>query len=422
MTKALTKRDVEGLEPRDKPYVVWDPGLKGFGVRVSSNDAKTFVVKVRVGRGRFAEQRWITVGRYGPLTLDKARAEARLVIARAMTGNEPSSRPKVTELEVMTVEDLCRKWLETGALRSRALGRRFGELRDPANVNVDRGRVHAHIIPLIGKVKLQELHRRHITFLRDQIAKGATSKREKTKPRGKRVVRGGDGTATRTVRLVSSILSFAVREGYLGINPAIGVETTPDKARERFLSDDEAIRLGKAISAAEAEGAHPFAIAIIRLLAMCGARRSEIEKLKWSDVDFGTGYLRIAKGKTGSRLIPLTSQMRTIFEAVPQMDGTEFVFPARTLTGPFQGLPKVWNDVRAKAKLPDLRLHDLRHSAASFALAQGVPLEVIGRLLGHTDLKTTRRYAHLADSIARQAAERTAGVVAGLLMKAPSDS
>ena len=421
MTKALTKRDVDALEPRDKPYVTWDPGLQGFGVRVPTNGPKTFVVKVRVGRGRFAEQRWITIGRYGPLTLDKARTEARLVIARAMTGAEPSSRPKVTELEAMTVADLCKKWLETGALRSRALGKRFGELRDPANVNVDRGRVHAHIIPLIGKVKLQELERRHITALRDQIANGTTAKKEKTKPRGKRVVRGGDGTATRTVRLVSSILSFAVREGYLTRNPAIGVETTPDKARERFLSDEEAIRLGKAISEAEAEGAHPYAIAIIRLLAMSGARKSEIEKLKWTDVDFGTGYLRIAKGKTGARLIPLTSHMRAIFDVVPRMAGTEYVFPARTLTGPFQGLPKVWNDVRVKAKLDDLRLHDLRHSAASFALANGVPLEVIGRLLGHTDLKTTRRYAHLADSIAKQAAERTAGVVAGFLMKTSTE-
>lgn len=421
MTKALTKRDVDGLEPRDKPYVVWDPGLKGFGVRVPSSGAKTFVVKVRVGRGRFAEQRWITIGRYGPLTLDKARVEARMAIARAMTGNEPAARPKVTELDVMTVADLCKKWLDTGALRSRALGRRFGEFRDPANVNVDRGRVKAHIIPLIGKIKLQELARRHIAGMRDKIALGATAKNEKTKLRGKRIVRGGDGTATRTVRLVSSILSFGVREGYLRLNPAIGVETTPDKARERFLSEDEAIRLGQAITDEETEGAHPFAIAIIHLLAMSGARKSEIEKLKWSDVDYGTGYLRIAKGKTGARLIALTSHMRAIFDAVPRTDGSDYVFPARTLTGPFQGLPKVWRAVRVRANLKDLRLHDLRHSAASFALANGVPLEVIGRLLGHTDLKTTRRYAHLADAVAKQAAELTAGVVAGLLIRPKTD-
>ena len=263
MTKALTKRDVDGLEPREKPYVTWDPGLQGFGVRVTKNGPKTFVVKVRVGRGRFAEQRWITIGRYGPLTLDKAHAEARLVIAHAMTGNEPASRPKVTELKVMTVADLCKKWLETGALRSRALGKRHGELCDPANVNVDRGRVYAHILPLIGKVKLQELGRRNITALRDQIANGTTAKNEKTKPRGKRVVRGGDGTATRTVRLISSILSFGVREGYLKANPAIGVETTPDKARERFLSDEVAVRLGKAIAEAEsfADFASPLKMA-----------------------------------------------------------------------------------------------------------------------------------------------------------------
>jgi hypothetical protein len=106
MPKTLSKRDVGRLEPRDKSYVLWDPGLQGFGIRVPTTGAKTFVVKVRVGHGRFAEQHWITIGRCGPLSLDKARAEARLIIARAMTGQEPASRRKVSEAEVMTVEDL----------------------------------------------------------------------------------------------------------------------------------------------------------------------------------------------------------------------------------------------------------------------------------------------------------------------------
>lgn len=175
MPKTLSKRDVGRLEPRDKSYVLWDPGLQGFGIRVPTTGAKTFVVKVRVGHGRFVEQHWITIGRCGPLSLDKARAEARLIIARAMTGQEPASRRKVSEAEVMTVEDLKKKWLETGALRSRALGRRFGELRDSANVNVDRGRVNACIIPLIGKIKLQEPARRHVAGMRDKIRLGTTT-------------------------------------------------------------------------------------------------------------------------------------------------------------------------------------------------------------------------------------------------------
>lgn len=418
MKKPLTKRELDDLPPVTKATVIWDAGLPGFGVRVLPNGTKTFAVKVRIGRGRLAPQRWITIGKYGPLTLEMARAEARSVLARALIGHEPAPRAKVSEIDIMTVNDLCDRWLETGALRSRALGKRFGALRDPKNIAIDRGRVDAHIRPLIGRVRLTELQRRHITSMRDEIAKGATSKKEWTKPRGTRIVTGGDGTATRTVRLVSSILSFGVREGLLPANPALGVETTPDKSRDRFLSEAEAKRLGEALRFVEDQGAHPYGVAIIRLLAMSGARKSEIEGLKWSDIDEGTGYLRLAKTKTGARLIPITAPMRAILKSVEPVKGTEFVFPAQTLTAPFHGVPQVWNRVREAAGLKDLRLHDLRHSAASFALANGVPLEVIGRLLGHTDLKTTRRYAHLADAIAKDAAERTAGVVSSLF--APS--
>lgn len=414
MKKALSKRDLDNLQPKKNAYTVWDPDLPGFGVRVLANGTKSFAVKVRVGRGRLAPQRWISIGLYGRLTLENARAEARAILARALIGQEPAPRAKVTEIDVMTVNDLCDKWLETGALRSRALGKRFGAMRDPKNIAIDRGRIDAHIRPLIGRVRLNELQRRHITGMRDEIARGATSKREWTKPRGKRIVTGGDGTATRTVRLASSILSFGVREGLLPANPALGVETAPDKNRDRFLSEAEAKRLGEAMRFVEDQGAHPYGVAIIRLLAMSGARKSEIEGLKWSDIDEGTGYLRLAKTKTGARLIPMTAPMRAILKSIEPVKGTEFVFPAQTLTAPFHGVPQVWNKVREAADLQDLRLHDLRHSAASFALANGVPLEVIGRLLGHTDLKTTRRYAHLADAVAKDAAERTASVVSSL--------
>lgn len=174
MPKTLSKRDVGRLEPRDKSYVLWDPGLQGFGIRVPTTGAKTFVVKVRVGHGRFVEQHWITIGRCGPLSLDKARAEARLIIARAMTGQEPAS-PRMFRSRGDDRRGPQKKWLETGALRSRALGRRFGELRDSANVNVDRGRVNACIIPLIGKIKLQEPARRHVAGMRDKIRLGTTT-------------------------------------------------------------------------------------------------------------------------------------------------------------------------------------------------------------------------------------------------------
>lgn len=411
MAERLSKRAVEGLLPASKAFVIWDGELPGFGVRVMPNGSKFFCAKLRMGRGRAAKQRWISIGRFGPMTTEAARREAKSIFARALVGAEPSSRKQISPAEAMTVAALCEKWLNGAALRSRGRGRLYGALRDPKNVALDKGRIDAHIVPVIGKVRLAELKTHHVTQLRDAIAAGKTRKTEKTRPRGKRIVRGGEGAASRTLRQLSSILSYGVREGLLPANPALGVERSPDRSLERFMSPAEAVRLGKALNQAEMEGQHPSGLSIIRLLALSGARKSEIETLRWGDVDLTHGFLTIARSKTGSRTIPLTAPMRAVLERVPNVEGTDYVFPSATLRSPYAGTPKIWKLVRSKAGLEDLRLHDLRHSAASFALSSGVGLEVIGRLLGHADVKTTRRYAHLADDIARAAAERTASTI-----------
>jgi integrase len=314
-----------------------------------------------------------------------------------------------------TVGELCHHWLAKGSSRSRQRGRLAGALRDPKNIAIDRGRIEAHIIPVIGAVSLKDLNRQRIEGFRDAVARGDTRQEQKTKPRGVRKVLGGEGTATRTLRLLSSILSFGVREGLLTGNPALGIEKTPDRALERFLSANEMRALGEALATAEAKGAHPSGINIIRMLALSGARKGEIEGLRWSEVDLKTGFLRLASSKTGAKLIPITGPMREILEAQEARRRDEWVFPDTVGTGAFQGTPKLWLKVRALAAITDVRLHDLRHSAASFGLAGGLGLEVIGKLLGHQDIKTTRRYAHLSDGFMKAAAESMAGEIAGLL-------
>jgi integrase len=414
----LTSRLIDAAEPGERPYVLWDHDLSGFGVRIWPGGAKTFVLKTRVGTGRAAKQAWVTVGKVGVLRLEEARRAALQTMASASKGVDPTPvrnpdppPPKGPE----TVGELCHHWLAKGSSRSRQRGRLAGSLRDPKNIAIDRGRIEAHIIPVIGAVSLKELTRQRIEGFRDAVARGDTRQEQKTKPRGVRKVQGGEGTATRTLRLLSSILSFGVREGLLTSNPALGIEKTPDRALERFLSADEMRALGEALATAEASGAHPSGINIIRMLALSGARKGEIEGLRWPEVDPKTGFLRLTSSKTGTKLIPITGPMREILEAQTARRRDEWVFPDTVGTGAFQGTPKVWLKVRALASLTDVRLHDLRHSAASFGLAGGLGLEVIGKLLGHQDIKTTRRYAHLSDGFMKAAAESMAGEIAGLL-------
>lgn len=414
----LTARAIEAALAKDRAYVLWDHELNGFGVRIWPGGAKTFVLKTRVGQGRAAKQAWVTIGRVGPIRLEDARRRALLVMAEAANGVDPTAT-KAAQVEAargpQTVGDLCAHWLAKGSSRSRQRGRLAGSLRDPKNIAIDVGRIHAHIVPLLGNVSLNGLTRDRIEGFRDAVARGDTQKETKTKPRGLRRVTGGEGTASRTLRLLSSILSFGVREGLLPANPALGVDKTPDRSLERFLSAEEMRVLGEVLLQAEGSGVHSSAIAIIRMLALSGARKGEIETLKWTEVDLQTGFLRLSTSKTGAKLIPITGPMRSILETQTTRRTNEWVFPGNNDQAFFLGTPKVWLKLRAMAALDDVRLHDLRHSAASFGLAGGLGLEVIGKLLGHQDIKTTRRYAHLSDGYMRAAAESMAGQIAGLL-------
>ncbi len=411
----LTLRTVQAAAAKDKEYVVWDHDLSCFGLRVRVGGGKTFIARTRVGRGRVAKKVTITIGKPDIMTVEDARRKARALIADAAEGKAPETAAPKISLGPKTVGDLCELWLEKGAARMRLRGKLAGKLRDPKNIAIDRGRIHAHIVPLLGKVKLSELNASAIEGFRDAVARGDTKQVTKTKPRGVRRVSGGEGTATRTLRLLSSILSFGVRERALGANPAIGVEKTPDQSLERFLSPDEMRRVGEALVAAERMGASAAGVAIIRMLALSGARKGEIEQLRWPEVDLRTGFLRLATSKTGAKQIPISGPMRAILELRAKLGCDGYVFADRMGDGYFQGTPKLWVKIRTAAKLDDVRLHDLRHSAASFGLAGGLGLEVIGKLLGHADVKTTRRYAHLSEGYVKAAAESMADGIADLL-------
>ena len=247
------------------------------------------------------------------------------------------------------------------------------------------------------------------------IAEGKTAADVKTGKRGRAIVRGGKGTAARTVGLLGGIFSYAVEASWLKENPVRGVKRYRDRRNERFLNADELSRLGEALAQAEAAGENPHALAIIRLLILTGARKSEIEQLKWSEIDRQFQFLRLGDSKTGQKLVVLNAVALDVLDGVSCHASSDFVFSSLKGAGWYQSTPKVWKRIRSAARLEGVRLHDLRHSYASFALAEGAGLATIGKLLGHSDYGTTERYAHLSDVVVRRAAERTSSSMKQLL-------
>lgn len=424
----LTKRTVDAAQPQAKPYRLWDSELRGFGLKVTPAGAKTYFATYRVGTGRKAPQREYTIGRHGTLTPDQARDEAQRVLSGARLGADPQGQRQALRAE-MTVAQLCDQYLAEGVATKKA-----------TTIATDRSRIASHIKPLLGSKSISAVTPGDVEAFMKAIANGKTAtERKKLAPGKSSQVKGGKGAASRTVGLLGGIFSFAVRHKLRTDNPVRGVERFKDGRSERFLSAAELARLGEAIAKAEADGSNRKGLAVVRLLTTTGARKSEIEGLRWDEVDFERSVLRLRDSKTGAKVVAIGAPALSILSALneqakrdhaaavveakklgePMPMRSSYVFPAgRGSAGHWVGTDKLWRTVRTSAKLPDVRLHDLRHTYASLAVGAaggGQSLAVIGKLLGHKDVRTTARYAHLAEEAQRVAADRIANAAAAQL-------
>ena len=279
----------------------------------------------------------------------------------------------------------------------------------------DVGRIKRQIKPLIGNRSVEDFTRGDVMKFMQDISNGCTKLDEKTKRRGRSIVRGGKGTASRTVGLLGAIYTYAIACEIVELNPCRGIKRFPDRKCMRFLSQQEIVRLGSALRKATEEGENLKAVAIIKLLTFTGARKSEIEKLKWFEVDLDKHFLRLADSKTGQKIIPINQAAVAILAAQKPREGNPFVFPAERSDEYFEGMPKIWQRVRKSAGLEDVRIHDLRHSFASVAVAGGASLPIIGALLGHKDTATTQRYAHLSADPLRAVSQAVADAISQAL-------
>lgn len=189
-----------------------------------------------------------------------------------------------------TVAEFCDIYIEQGV----------GAKKD-STISTDRGRIERHIKPLLGRRLITEVGKADIRKFMQDIVDGKTAVDVKTRARGRAMVTGGRGTATRTAGLLSGIFAFALEVGHIENNPVHGVPRYPDKKRERFLSPSKIAAIGVALTEMEGEGVNVKALTIIRLLLLTGARRGEIENLKWTEVDFDMHILRLEDSKTGQK-------------------------------------------------------------------------------------------------------------------------
>ena len=400
----ITKTTVDEAKPRSKDYLVWDSELAGFGLKIAMGGRKSYVCQYRTAGGRTGETRRLTIGAHGaPWTVELARGEAKKILGRAANGQDPAQEKQQLKKR-FSVAALCDQYLQLGCATKK-----------PSTLATDRGRIERHIKPLLGRKKVQDVTRADVSKFLQDVAQGKTTADVKTGKRGRAIIRGGKGAATRTVGLLGGIFAYAVDCGMIDMSPVIGVKRFADKKGNRYLSQQELVALGVALRQAESENVNPSALAILKLLIFTGARKGEIEQLKWLEVDIASGYLKLADSKTGQKAIPLNAGALQVLHDQPMIERKAHVFPAYRGNGYYEGTPKVWKSIRSVAGLRDVRLHDLRHSFASIAVSGGASLPIIGALLGHAHSATTQRYAHLSDDPLRAASEAVGNQIAASL-------
>ena len=380
----LSRRTVDALSVEKKDAVFWDRDLPGFGVRVYPTGRKVYVAQSRGPAGL----RRVSLGRHGELSAERARKRARTAIDRIKHDGSPAT---TTLGGTLTVADLAKRYLDAHVA---------------VNCNAHTGRIYRgslenHILPALGAMRIEAVGPAEAGLLHYEL---------RATPRA----------ANRALMVLSKMFSLAEAWGLVvpGGNPCRFVLKYKEGKRERFLAPQEYRRIGRELRVLGAEGPGPErAAAALRLLILTGCRAGEVLTLKWDDVDLEAGELRLRAAKTGARMVPLSPLAAAVLSEIVPVPRSPWVFAGRTPDRHLSQLTTYWHRVRQRAGVEDVRIHDLRHSFASRALAIGESLAMIGRLLGHSDIGSTARYAHLARDAERVAVSRVGGSIAADILR-----
>lgn len=407
----ITKRVVDATKPNGTDFYVFDSELIGFGLRVRATGGMSYIVRYRAGSGRNAPVKRVTIAKVGKVTPDQARDVAKDLLASVVKGQDPS-RDRAEERGAITFAKLAEGFLH-----------HIKAIKKPNTYAQYAHMLNAYAVPRFGTRKAVALTPSDIAGLHLSL---------KDKPT----------TANRIRDVISSMYGWAIKGKILlkMENPAAGIAKYREAKRERFLSSEEILRLGSAIREAETVGIlwepdpakktkhapkaenrvvklDPASAAALRLFILTGARLREILHLTWDMVDLERGLLLLPDSKTGQKTIILNAPAQMVLSELPRID--RFVIPGKPRalkdgkmeSRPRSDLKRPWLMVRKRAGLAGdadnpnfrVRIHDLRHTHASIGVGSNLGLPIVGKLLGHTQSRTTERYAHLEADPLRKA-------------------
>ena len=376
----LTDANAGRFRPGESEYTVRDTKTPGLGVRVKPSGYRVWVYHGSAS----GKPRRHNLGPVSLKTVEDARLEC-LELQLSKQAGEPSD--KAVKVAVPKFRDFVEGEWKTA---------RYHYFKPSTRKGVDNA-LKSQLLPNFGTLPLDRITRSHVNRWFDQYSRSAP------------------GGANHALDTLSRILNHAIVYGHITINPTRGVRRNPGRKMTRFLSKEEIRRLHAVLDACVAERPVNAPTAdIIRLLLLTGCRRGEILNLQWREV--GKDILELIDSKTGPRTVFLSPKAKVVIERQPRL-GSPWVFPTpfnREKPRSVDSVDRLWRMARKQAEIEDVRLHDLRHSVASQAVLKGVPLPVVARLLGHSQVSMTLRYAHVADKEVEAAAERVGRVIADL--------
>jgi integrase len=381
----LTNRTIARLSaPARGNRVFYDAEIGGFGCRVTAAGARAFILNYyRRADGR---ERRFTIGGFPEWSAAAAREEAKRLKREIDGGADPVGAHQESRT-APTIADLAGRFEQDYVPRKR-----------PSTQRVYQQQIRADILPALGRAKAAAVTHADVDAFHHRLSTRAPTH------------------ANRTLAVLSKMFSLAIRWGWRTDNPCRGVERNQEQKRHRYLSAVELAQLSKALDRLPDKGAANA----VRLLLLTGARRGELLAARWADINLETGVWTKPGGTTKQKTqhrVPLSEAACQLLAKMRAQADTEWLFPARG-GGHRPHINGAWIALRKAAKIPDARLHDLRHTYATALASSGLGLPVIGALLGHTTAQTTLRYSHLMDDPLRAATERASAIITG---KAPAE-